>query len=82
MADKHNNGRGNKLDGPIKERMYVITLDNRTFAIVCDWYTLMVKAAAPIAAWTIGKSSLDVIRYYAIEKRAIVNVMLIYTHLQ
>lgn len=66
----------------IKERIYVIYTDYATFALIADWYDDKIKAAAPIANWTIGKLIIDVLRYYITKKGARVEMYFISAPLQ
>lgn len=59
----------------IRECIYVITTTYATFAIITDRYDKVVKAAAPIAKWTIGKSIYEALRYYIIKKNATIEML-------
>lgn len=59
----------------IYERLFVIDVGYAVFGIITARYTPIVIEAAPIAKWTIGKNIIKVLHYYAVYKKARIQIM-------
>lgn len=68
---------------PVREKVVILTTKNKRngmifqFALITDFYSLEVKAAAPVAKDWIGKSLLDAIFYYKRTYNATIQILYI-----